>query len=492
MTQIQKFMLPSASHLKRHRNPILRVFSFCCAPSGRLAVVWLICAAGMILVVNIQKVGLEGSTAVVSNNVRGRGRGPGRDDSSSGIAAAQGRGPTVVMRNLPWLPDDPMPTIDAEDHHPLNLSAMDEWASTPLVGSYVHRLVEDDFITRIHMPFMDLQSKHRGKTPTFFGGRGKELPIQLHMTYNQTFASPDCVVLTRKGNKFAGSGVKVNQDRIAISDYVASDGRVEDFWMGLFDGHGSLGHVISHYAISEFPKRLEALRNDATLINDIEATKAALKDIFLAVNDNMPKIEGAGSTAISIWKRHDQLFISNVGDSKAFVVSVDRSRSRNAAVQVVYTTKPHKPNDPLERQRIESMGGEVQEPPAPGYSARLLIPMGGGDLIGLAMSRSLGDFEGHPYGLLAEPTTDAISVMSLDPGLDYLVILASDGLLDRVTELEIARQMAASQLLTPNGKYLPLEAAEQLILQSSHSWMEDPNGDSYRDDISLAVHRLRI
>jgi serine/threonine protein phosphatase PrpC len=179
-----------------------------------------------------------------------------------------------------------------------------------------------------------------------------------------------------------------------------------------------------------------------------------------------------------------------VGDSKAFVVSVDQKRK----VQVVYSTKPHKPNDPLERQRIEGMGGQVQEPPAPQYSARVMIPLGGPfmDVLGLAMSRSLGDFEGHPYGIIADPTTDVITLTELDSKLDYMVILASDGLLDRVSELEIASQMAASQLLTPKSPISSLQAAEQLILQSSQAWMRDFIGASYRDDISLAVQRLRI
>ena len=187
----------------------------------------------------------------------------------------------------------------------------------------------------------------------------------------------------------------------------------------------------------------------------------------------------------------DQLLVSNVGDSKAFVVSVDRSRNE---VHVVYTTKPHKPDDPVERKRIESMGGRVQDAPSPEFSARVVIPMGSNpfDVMGLAMSRSLGDFEGRPYGVIAEPTTDVISINSLDPRLEYLVILASDGLLDRVTEVDVARQMAESQLLNPNGKYLALEAAERLILQSSRAWLDDAFGGAYRDDISLAVRRLQI
>ena len=63
---------------------------------------------------------------------------------------------------------------------------------------------------------------------------------------------------------------------------------------------------------------------------------------------------------------------------------------------------------------------------------------------------------------------------------------------DKVSEIEIAQEMAQSQLLSPAGKFLPLEAAEYLILKSSAAWSRDPFGQGYRDDISLAVHRLRI
>ena len=332
------------------------------------------------------------------------------------------------------------------------------------------------------MPLMDLQSFYQRAPPD-------AQALYPSATVGRLFSSPDCAVLTRKGNKFSQTGVTSNQDRIATLDYVTTtDGNVKEFWMGLFDGHGELGHAISHFTLSEFQRRLEVLRHQS---RSVDETKEGLKDLFLAVNANLPNIPGAGTTGISIWKQKDQLYVSNVGDSKAFVVSVDSTRKN---IKVIYTTKAHKPDDPEERKRIEGMGGQIQEAPAPGYSARLLIPMGESplDVMGLAMSRSLGDFDGHPYGLIAEPRTDAIALSSLDASLDYLVILASDGLLDKVSDIEIAQEMAQSQLLSPFGKFLPLEAAEYLILKSSAAWSRDPFGQGYRDDISLAVHRLRV
>lgn len=444
----------------------------CWPPSDRFRTVLVIGGVvilGVFLLVNLQVYYSIMSTGSAGSSGSGTGIGSSRSNNNGAMDVPQAAVNVVQIRRvLPPLPEYPMPKVDSTTGQPLNLTALEAWAENPLVGSY---LAADK--TRIHMPFVDLQTIYKGQGP----------PTQPML--KQHFASPDCVVLTRKGNKFHVSGVRVNQDRIAIAD------RPDEFWMGLFDGHGELGHVIAHAALAEFPKRLETIRTQALTTQE---TKQALHQMVLAINDNLPNVMGAGSTAISIWKRQKQLFISNVGDSKAFVVSVDRNQNKNIQVNVVYTTKPHKPNDPIERQRIESMGGKVQEPPAPQYSARVVIPLGDPpfDYLGLAMSRSLGDFDGRPYGVIPDPTTDVINLTDLDPKLDYLIILASDGLLDRVSELEIAMQMAESQLLTPTGKYLPLQAAEQLILKSSLSWRNDLFGDGYRDDISLAVHRLRI
>jgi hypothetical protein len=48
------------------------------------------------------------------------------------------------------------------------------------------------------------------------------------------------------------------------------------------------------------------------------------------------------------------------------------------------------------------------------------------------MSRSLGDHEGEPYGVIMEPTMDAIDLSTLDKNQEYVVVVALDGLLDKV------------------------------------------------------------
>jgi hypothetical protein len=46
-------------------------------------------------------------------------------------------------------------------------------------------------------------------------------------------------------------------------------------------------------------------------------------------------------------KLGETLYISNLGDSLAFVVKYDETNVQDS-VEIVYQTKPHKPDDPLE------------------------------------------------------------------------------------------------------------------------------------------------
>ena len=59
----------------------------------------------------------------------------------------------------------------------------------------------------------------------------------------------------------------------------------------------------------------------------------------------------AGGSAISMLKIGKTLYISDLGDSVTFVVRYDEINVKDF-LQIVYQTKPHKPDDPLERRRI--------------------------------------------------------------------------------------------------------------------------------------------
>mmetsp|Transcript_9825 Transcript_9825/g.20414 ORF Transcript_9825/g.20414 Transcript_9825/m.20414 type:complete len:226 (-) Transcript_9825:1084-1761(-) len=224
-----------------------------------------------------------------------------------------------------------------------------------------------------------------------------------------------------------------------------------------------------------------------------------LKAIFLDINKSMhslPKIAAsAGCTGISVLKRGNSLYISNVGDSVGFVARYNKSKK---SLEIIYSTKPHKPDSPSERKRIEEAGGRVIDPPFQGMSARLAIPMENGmSEMALAMSRSFGDFDGEKVGLSVEPDTDVINLSQFDKSKEYFVVAATDGLIDfaQLSEEEVAIAMAkaisdeedeshvSSRFVSARGT----EAARELILKSSKMW-----SSNYRDDISLVAHKIRF
>jgi hypothetical protein len=70
-------------------------------------------------------------------------------------------------------------------------------------------------------------------------------------------------------------------------------------------------------------------------------------------------------------------------------------------------------------------------------------------------------------------------------------VSVSDGLFDKVPIEEIAQYLAVALESDDNGGSL-YKACEELITKSSNIWLEKSSmfGQSYRDDISIAVHRL--
>lgn len=139
-------------------------------------------------------------------------------------------------------------------------------------------------------------------------------------------------------------------------------------------------------------------------------------------------------------KDDDKLYFVNLGDSQSFVVAaivshsssnttdttisnnnnpssspmlprIDSDSSLLLHVQVVFSTKGHKPDDPEERARLEALGmrvtaesDETGEPARVWYRHRTSASSATPSTSGLAMSRALGDRQA--VGVIADPTID--------------------------------------------------------------------------------------
>ena len=344
----------------------------------------------------------------------------------------------------------------------------------------------------IHFPFVDLGASSTPPSP---------------QSLQNVNGRSDFGVLTLKGLKALVTDVKVNQDRsfllspMEFNEEVSIPTGPDDFMMGLFDGHGPFGHGTSHFVSMELPTTiLQNMKRRKKFVPSRHVTdsiKSAIKDAFVNVDQNIPYQDTSGSTGIVIMRIGSYLFLASTGDSQAFLVKADTSRAADTegAVTIVQSTKPHKPDSPLEKARIEDAGGEIIPKMDYDSSSRVIIPLGQMGQMALAMSRCFGDAEGKESNLLIpDPNVDVIDLKELKQNGgkndQYFVVVASDGMLDKIPPLTVAQKIAKSFYQEKPSR--PLVACRTLIESSSELWLTAGMAERYRDDISIAVKKINM
>lgn len=124
--------------------------------------------------------------------------------------------------------------------------------------------------------------------------------------------------------------LKPNQDSLIISS-VFGDHNLSQSFFGVFDGHGIDGHYCSRYVKENLPRNL---LNELVLIrytteeDEEEIIKDILLNAHLVTNEDMHEDKRfddtlSGTTSISILIRRNKIYVSNVGDSRALILSVE-------------------------------------------------------------------------------------------------------------------------------------------------------------------------
>ena len=211
---------------------------------------------------------------------------------------------------------------------------------------------------------------------------------------------------------------------------------------GVFDGHG--GGEVSKLIKSELPSFLSKYLIQANL-KDIENTKQLLTVAVILFDQYLHSIyksSRAGSTLLFVIYAHGILYVVNLGDSRAILF--------NNAGTILLETVDHKPANPSETQRIQSVGAGV-----------IFGRINGS----IAVSRALGDFveglkcKGDEYLGVKSPLSPVPDVYALKLPRDekLTLVLACDGLWDRYKSEEVASEIASSRDMTLN------EIAEKIV-----------------------------
>jgi len=171
-------------------------------------------------------------------------------------------------------------------------------------------------------------------------------------------------------------------------------------------------------------------RNNGDLVKTFESIDLEIKE---------KKLLMSGSTAVIAHikgGREAQAIIANTGDSRAILIRNNK---------VLETTIDHKPDDLREIERINKARGKIFY-----FSGALRLY---GEVSCLAMSRSLGDWGVEKNGLIVKKCHGLIAtpdIYTWPLQKEDILVLASDGIWDQVSNEAITQEVAKLDSLDKN------------------------------------------
>ena len=274
-------------------------------------------------------------------------------------------------------------------------------------------------------------------------------------------------------------GPKINQDSILEILNINNNNNFSIF--GVFDGHGNEGHLISQFIVKTMKNILlndEKLKQISKNTNEIysyikENNYEFIRDLIsksenLLFNNYEEESKYSGTTCNLVIIIGKKVICANIGDSRAFMIKNHKT--------IIELSSDQKPDNPSEKERIESKGGEIRqyiennEPIGP-----MRVFKKNENYPGIAMARSIGDKLADLIGVISEPE---IKEFDIDINCKY-IICGSDGIFEFLTNEKIAHII---------NKYYkknePKECCDVIIKKSVELWNKY---DTVVDDHSIII-----
>ena len=294
-----------------------------------------------------------------------------------------------------------------------------------IVGStYLRRRSMDNPFTRERLELLvnQMTLKQNGGNTLFLknyeNGPSYKKEITLITKDNQSIKKNIKINECTKAGCSGPGIVKTNQDAYFVKDNFLKNN--EYFYIGVCDGHGEAGHVISNFVSNKLPAYITDLSNE-TIIN---AFKKVNKEIYAnsKMDSNM-----SGTTVVSIILTPNNIICVNLGDSRASLFKYD-----NGIYYCKNLSRDHKPCEADETRRIINNGGRIKkcyDEDHKRYIGPDRVWLKNKEEPGLAMTRSLGDKIAHNIGVIDEPEFKSFTY----DGTEKFIIIASDGLWEYVS-----------------------------------------------------------
>jgi serine/threonine protein phosphatase PrpC len=255
---------------------------------------------------------------------------------------------------------------------------------------------------------------------------------------------------------------------------------------GVLDGHGSQGHFVSQYCrdyfievMNKYAERCKSsnLNTPEAIYNELKRTKFAyIIDAFnkadVAMAQQKFDYNFSGTTCNIVFQFNKNLVCASVGDSRGILV-FDQGDKKNQGIFPLSTD--HKPNLPGEIDRIKLHGGVVEQ--MTDFEGNKVGPervwKAGCNYPGLAMSRSLGDFQAKEAGVISSPQ---IVEYIITRASKYMII-CSDGVWEFIKNEQVRDMGNAFFMKNDVGGF-----CTDLVKFAMHSWEQF---DIIRDDITV-------
>ncbi|CAM9419992.1 unnamed protein product [Ascophyllum nodosum] len=265
---------------------------------------------------------------------------------------------------------------------------------------------------------------------------------------------------------------KANQDAYHVA--TTYDGDSNKALFSVYDGHGKEGDLCAVFCKDTLPALLgKELKEHRTV-------EKALKRAFNRTNDELHRNRNvddslSGTTAVAVYVDGRDMWVANVGDSRA--VLVQEHEGKLMARPLSSDQTPYRKD---ERERVKASGARVMsmdqieglepihenwgdvdlgvELDEGGDPPRIWSPFG--EYPGTAFTRSIGDVIAEELGVVADPE---IIHRKIHP-CDRFLVIASDGVFEFLTNQSVADMVA---------RYTdPLEACKKVVQESYDLWLQ--------------------
>ena len=236
--------------------------------------------------------------------------------------------------------------------------------------------------------------------------------IELKIKNKNIFKNIKICSCTKPGCSGPGI-VKTNQDSFFIKNNFLDDDN--KFFLGVCDGHGEKGHIISQYVSENLPEYIKNINYDF-ITNEFKKINNEIYD-----NKNIES-KMSGTTVSSLIITQDKILSINLGDSRSCLI-----KNENGLYTYKYLTRDHKPSEKDESLRIINNNGRIKrcyDEDLKKYLGPERVWLKNKEEPGLAMTRSIGDKIAHSIGVIDEPE---FKNNEFD-GNEKFIIIASDGI----------------------------------------------------------------